>query len=73
MKLTYYPKSRRIYVPKQRRFINYDAVYAYIRSGNAIQATCVKSKVDVTNRVLRRCLELKANLYDDQLYALLRK
>jgi len=73
MILTYSAKGRRLYSKTLGQFVTYTKLYEYIKAGNTIKVTCTKRKVDLTTMVLKKCLELKPNLYDDEIYRILQK
>lgn len=72
MNLTYYPKNRQLYHNRDKP-VTLHEVYFYIKQGGTIKVKCHKTKADITDIILRKCLKFKTSLYADDLYEFLRK
>lgn len=65
--------NRKFYSPTTKGCVTYPFILQHIKAGGEIQVTCHKTHMDITDVVLRKCVEYNNNVSSTDLYAVLRK
>lgn len=71
MKITKY--GNRKYFVSKLGYVTLTDIVKVVKEGNEIQVTCHKTRTDITNQTLLKCLEYKGNLQASEIYQFLRK
>ena len=66
-------QNRKLYNKDTSTYVTIPEILTHVRTGGEVKATCHVTRTDVTDQVLKRCIEYKTNLYKDELYAFLRQ
>lgn len=66
-------QNRKMYSPVEKRHVNYVDIINHMRLGGTIKVQCHKTRLDITDSVLRKCLEQKPNITQEEVYAFIRK